>query len=873
MNNKISNHIFQIKAIVLVLMLVFCSILSIAQVKSNEKNTVYIDKQGVIRYKADNKELTLFGVNYITPFAYAYRDHKELGVSLEKAIDEDVYHMSRLGLDAFRVHVWDCEISDSLGNIIDNDHLRLLDYQLTKMKERGMKFLITPIAYWAGGHPEPNEKNVGFAVKYGKDNCLINPDAIKAQENYLHQFANHINRYTGIAYKDDPNIIAFEICNEPHHRGNVEETTNFINRLVRAIKNSGCEKPLFYNMSHCIQLADAYLNSNIQGGTFQWYPSGLESGHELHGNFLPNVDLYTIPYADNPKFKKMAKVVYEFDPADIGQSYMYPYMAKSLREAGFQFATQFAYDPLYLAYANNEHMTHYMNLAHAPQKALSLKIAGEAFHKIPIGKKQTAYPNDSIFDVFRVSYLTDLAEMVAPEKFMYTNNTISVPSAPEKLRQIAGYGNSSVVSYEGCGAYFLDRLEDGIWRLEVMPDAVWVRDPFEISNLKKEVSVIIWNKWNMTINLPNLGENFSIAGLNDGTDFHETANLKTINVGPGTYLLTKKGKISTWKAGDRWNNGTLKEFVAPKTSCKKTYLLHQPIVEVSEGKSILVEAKVVSTQSPEAVELFVYSGKAKPELIKMVRIAAYTYRAEIPAEFVTNGFVKYYISTRESGICTTYPSAIKSRPTDRDFFGQNPYQVRVVKPMTPICIFDALADGTSLISGRSGHTSFVLLPTETHGETMVKVSVDRLNSVDPENKSATPKNDLSFKFYFRKKIEGRLSELDAVRRIVLNGNSLTGKPCLIQLALVMDDGSSFAGMMTLQPQKGKFNLSINDLKKVKTVILPNVYPTFLPYYFNGGNKNFDIRRIESIQFSIGPGMSKDEYDVEQSIALESVVLE
>src|SRR6185295_12847536 len=82
-----------------------------AQKTTKSNNLVMVDKQGVLRWTSNNTEAAFFGVNYTTPFAYAYRAHKALGIDPEKAIQQDVYHLARLGLDAFRVHVWDTEIS------------------------------------------------------------------------------------------------------------------------------------------------------------------------------------------------------------------------------------------------------------------------------------------------------------------------------------------------------------------------------------------------------------------------------------------------------------------------------------------------------------------------------------------------------------------------------------------------------------------------------------------------------------------------------------------------------------------------------------------------------------------------------------------
>ena len=149
---------------------------------------VYVDENGVMRWTADNTELHGFGVNYTLPFAHEYRMAKKAGISPEVAIRQDVYHMVRLDLDLYRVHVWDTEISDTLGNLLFNDHLRLFDFAVNEMKRRGMRFIITPIAYWGNGWPERDESTPGFSNKYGKAACLTNTDAIRAQANYLYQF-------------------------------------------------------------------------------------------------------------------------------------------------------------------------------------------------------------------------------------------------------------------------------------------------------------------------------------------------------------------------------------------------------------------------------------------------------------------------------------------------------------------------------------------------------------------------------------------------------------------------------------------------------------------------------------------------------------
>ena len=832
---------------------------------------VYVDNNGVMRWGANREEVKGFGINYTAMFAHAYRSAKRLNIPLEKAIDDDVYHFARLGFDAFRVHVWDTEISDTVGNLLSNENLRLFDYTLAKMKERGMKFVITPIAYWGNGWPEPDDPTPGFSKKYGKGDCLTDPGCIKAQERYLNQFVDHVNQYTGIAYKDDPAIIAFEVSNEPHHNEPPQQVADFINGMVKSIRDAGCKKPIFYNISHSIHLADAYFNADIQGGTFQWYPTGLGAGHELGGNFLPNVDLYKIPFADNPKFKRIAKFVYEFDAADIGRSYIYPAMARSFREAGMQVATHFAYDPTFMADVNTEYGTHFMNLVYAPQKALSLMIAGEVFHEIPMYKDFGSYPQNASFGDFRVSYEQDLAEMVSENKFLYTNHTGSVPPAPAKLETIAGFGNSSVVKYNGAGAYFLDRIENGVWRLEVMPDAVWLQDPFERTSPKKKVAAVQWNTREMTITLPDLGTGFSIQGINDNNSLSTKTTDGGFSISPGTYLLTRNGVAAEVKPTDKWKTITLNEFAAPQSSLDHVFVSHKPSNTI-QGEPYDVEAVVAAPHELESVQVFAWLQGFRPEVIDMQPAGANIYRATIPGDKVKEGLIRYHIVVKGKGKSYTFPSGLSTHPRDWDFFDREPYEVRVLTPASPLMLFNTATD-VNRLSRRWVRTSTVK-PSFDPGKSELQVNIEKLFIPDPENPKASKLYDYSMRFYVEDKLAGSGETLGSKQKIILTGSSLNDKPCKFQVALLTRGGAAFGGVITLQPQKKDYELSLSDLKPVRLVTLPRPYPTFLSYFFdNKSTEPFDITKVEAIQLSIGPGMSETEAQEQHGVSIESIRLE
>ena len=657
---------------------------------------IYIDGNGVMRWSDTHEEASFFGVNYTLPFAHAYRALGYLGLDRKAAIDKDVYHLSRLGLNAYRIHLWDVELTDGQGNLLENEHIDLMDYLIAKLKERNIHIVITAQTNFGNGYPERNIQTGGFSYKYDKCDMHSNPEAIAAQETYLRDLVKHTNPYTGLAYKDDPSIVGFEINNEPCHSGTKEEVKAYINRMLKSMSKAGNRKPVFYNVSHNGYVAEAYYETTVQGTTYQWYPIGLVSGQTQQGNFLPYVDRYDIPFAGKVKeFNKKARMIYEFDPADIMYSYMYPAMVRTFRTAGFQWITQFAYDPIDLAFANTEYQTHFLNLAYTPNKAISMKIAAEAARSLKRGESYGSYPQDTIFgNSFRVSYAEDLSELNNGEKFYYSNQTNTPPKDASKLVSIAGCGSSPIVDYEGTGAYFIDCLESGVWRLEVMPDAVVVNDPFAKPSLKKEVVSIIYGTWDMALRIPDLGKAFTLTALDKKNDRKEetVTNGVICDLRPGVYLLKRNGCTpqQNWKADSRWNSIRIGEFVAPTPRTMDYKVTHTPASIAEAGKALTINAQVAGSVFPDSV--IIYTDKVSfwnehNPYIKMKRTSGYTYQAILPAADIKEDCFKYNIIVCRGDSTHTYPagnsvtgssSGIQGSPLDWNYTSDFYWTTRVV---------------------------------------------------------------------------------------------------------------------------------------------------------------------------------------------------
>lgn len=834
----------------------------------SQKNLIYVDKKGTIRYTKSNAKAYFFGVNYTVPFAYGYRSHKALHVNLEKAIDQDIYHLSRLGIDAFRVHVWDTEITDSLGNLLQNEHLRLFDYLVDQLEKRHIKILFTPLAFWGNGYPEKDEHTAGFSSIYNKGQVTVNEKAIRAQENYLKQFLQHINPYNQLSYCNDAGIIAAELNNEPKHSGPKNKVTEYVNRLAGAARSAGWKKPLFYNISESFTYADAVAKANVNGVSFQWYPTGLVAGHEQKGNFLPNVDRYRIPFDTIPEYQNKAKIVYEFDAGDVLQSCLYPAMARSFKKAGFQWVTQFAYDPMATAYANTEYQTHYLNLAYVPSKAISLLIASKVFHELPETKDNLTYPADSNFNSFHVSYQQNLSEMNIAEEFYYSNNTSTKPVDAAKLQHVAGVGSSAVINYTGTGAYFLDKLENGIWRLEVMPDAISIRDPFERASLQKEVTRIQYQNQSVRVSLPDLGSEFSVEGINANNHASFSTKNSFFNILPGSYLILKKGvQKKHWSAQSTVGNIRLGEFVAPKPFSNSPYVVPPNVSELTADNSFTLKATVVGVDSADQVTLQINKVLGMYRMISMSRKSAYQYEAEIPAELNTPGLLNYRIIIQKPNHeQLTFPGDYPGDPFSWDNFHQESWPIFVASDASSIELFNAEKDRgklniyTPTYGRREGPE---LVAGEKTDELSFKLSTQKLGD----------KQSIGWQLFVADKVKGRLPELSAFTKLVVRAKTDNPQPVQIRVALINQDGAGFAASATLNTRFEDIEIPLNSLQPDSVLLLPRPYPSFMPLWFKvKATGKLLLNQLDKLEVTINNGSSASRQNQPCSMEIESIWL-
>jgi hypothetical protein len=824
------------------------------------KELVYLDGKGVIRWSDTKKEIALYGANYCLPSACDYRAADYISADRKKMIDQDMAHFARMGFDALRLCLWgDFENSDAKGNLILNDHLNLLDYLIAKAKERGIYMLLSPIVTYSSQWPDVQYDTQSIrgsiSATFKKDELGTNPEAIKAQCNYISQLLNHVNPYTRLALKDDQQIIFIEMINEPtHHSSDVNGSVKYINALVDAVRKVNCNKLVFHNVSQDFKINTAMGKSKIQGATFAWYPSGLTSQHELQGNFLPVVDEYSKEML-SPDLAKLGRIVYEFDSPDLINGYMYPAMARSFRRMGAQWASMFSYDMLATAPYNLGWQTHYFNMVYTPQKAVGAMISSEIMKNIPMFKDYGNYPTNTKFGNFEVNYGGDLAVMNTSDKFYYANSTQITPKDLTTLNKIAGFGSSKVINYEGRGIYFLDKLSSRTWRLEVYPDALAIRDPFEMQSPDKIVTRSISRSWPMEVWLPGLEENFKVLPVNQGNEYQTTANKNSFNIRPGVYILTSESQFSLATLPKKIGQIRMNEFESLPDQQLPTQVLSGSVTNFSAEKPIVITANVYSSTMPETVILYLRPANQRRFLpFSMKRKFGYTYETTVPERntVLNSSTFSWCIVVKDKGGVINYPSESKITPADWNFSNCKTWEGRVLPINAPIKLYDPVTDLSKTVFTRVGDGIrtgiFKIVTSEKSAEDALHLELPSAYDNELE--------DYTFSIVVGSKIAPFKSQISKAKSLVISARGKNNRQEAL-ITLVEDNGTSWSSKIFLSGEWEEIRIPIKNLVLSHGVMLPLSYPGRWKYWYEtaegrniGGPVKVELDKVERLQFSM-----------------------
>jgi hypothetical protein len=843
---------------------------------------VYLDSAGIIRWGDSKEEVRLFGANYCIMSGSDYRMAGLVSNDRKAMIDEDLAQFARMGWTALRLCSWgDWENADRAGNLIVNEHVDLLDYVIAKARERGIYILLTPIHTYDPAFADQVKNppsNTGFSRYFTREEMGTNRESIAAQANYIKQLLEHVNPYTHTSIKDEPSILFVEMINEPvHHPEDIAGSIAYINTLVSAVRNTGCKKLTFFNVSQDFAIAPAIHTSAVDGVSFGWYPSGLVAGHTLRGNFLQAVDAY--PDMLRADLSGRPRIVYEFDSADLLTGYLYPAMARTYRSVGAQFAAMFAYDMLQTAPFNLGWQTHYLNLVHTPRKAVSAVIAAEVMRRLPAYQSYGRYPDNLKFGDFRVSYDADSSELNADDVFMNAGATDSAPRTPRALKRIVGFDSSGAVDYEGSGAYFLDKVKDGVWRLEVYPDEALVRDPFEQPRPDKIVSRLLYRSWPMTVHLSDLGGRFFATPINVPGDKPAAARRAAgarFMVEPGVWLLSEKEHVASAALPAFIGRVGFNEYHVNKRISYPDSVLPLTANEFPADGAVVIRARAATDALPDELKLWIrpagMRGFESP--IPMQRLRGNDYVAVREAGVLPPGLYEYAISLKRGNRAMSFPGAVPQEPGEWPFLMESPWVFRVMPPASPMRLLNPKQDFKRLSFVRPGEKYrspfFQLSPGETDDETALALTLPDLGNDTPQRYAAA--------LYIGDSISARRPDVRRADAVEVKLRAVGGQHKTLEVVLIERDGAAWSASVAATNRWAVVRVPIGDFHISRSIHIPSPFPGLWNYWRPSparrgtGADRMHAEDLDRLQLTVFPNMGGPARDDAKGAAIESIRL-
>ncbi len=264
-------------------------------------------------------------------------------------VDDALATAQTMGATVVRSHTLGISVGCSLCveptlGTFNQQALQQIDYAIQSAHTYGIKLIIPLVDNWhfyhGGKHTFTDWRGISDENQF-----YSNPQVIGDFEQYVSVILNHINTYTGIAYKNDPTIMTWELGNE------LSAPANWVNLMATYVKS--------IDPQHLV------MDGN--------YEQADETANFLPDLSIAAVDMYTGHYypPNTTSFLKEAKQAYAaskvfvageydwntFTPADI-KSFLLT--IENSTASGDLYWSLFPHDDYYGFVFHNEHYTlHY----------------------------------------------------------------------------------------------------------------------------------------------------------------------------------------------------------------------------------------------------------------------------------------------------------------------------------------------------------------------------------------------------------------------------------------------------------------------------------------------------------------------------------
>ncbi len=176
--------------------------------EAGKRGFVQVDPQSKRLVFADGTPARFYGVNFAE-----YFNQPEMKIPTEEMVGH-LMDLKKMGVNVIRFQTYDNRIQkDVYGEGLNEIAIENRDRFIAEGKKLGIYFHMSMNTAGSGkGGAEELYRKAGGS----REMLILVDELIDKQKAYAVRLLNHVNPYTGLAYKDEPAIISLQLGNEQH---------------------------------------------------------------------------------------------------------------------------------------------------------------------------------------------------------------------------------------------------------------------------------------------------------------------------------------------------------------------------------------------------------------------------------------------------------------------------------------------------------------------------------------------------------------------------------------------------------------------------------------------------------------------------------